>query len=173
MKKGSKKSGSASSFKSYDSASVSSEAKDRRTSTRDQLLASRRTMRSSSPSAEITLDPAAAQSLVASQGASGLPPASSSSAAQSNGGGKETTVVNPNNVSFGLQGQEGGGRSLTLTTLDVAQSAERLMMSGYKFDADENMASNMGASFQTAPENMSGGEYRGRGTQTRVRGMLS
>jgi len=152
MKKSKKSSGS--SVKSHDSGSVVSQpSKDRRTATRDALLASRRVMRSSSPGAgnQMTLDPVGAQPLVESQGASGILPPAPPSAAE--GGQSSDMAVG---VSAVKQGQGTENKPLTLTTLDVAQSAERLMMSGYKFDIDENLASNPGTSFQTAPENLSG-----------------
>ncbi|GMH54901.1 hypothetical protein TrRE_jg5539 [Triparma retinervis] len=150
MKKSRKSSGS--SVKSFGSNSVVSEPKDRRTATRDALLASRRTMRSSSPSGnEMSLDPANAKPLDASQGASGITPPPP----ELNGEGKPANDMSTN-AAGNISGQgQADGRPLTLTTLDVAQSAERLMMSGYKFDIDENLASNPGASFQTAPENLS------------------
>ena len=152
MKKSRKSSGS--SVKSHNSDSVVSDPKDRRTATRDALLASRRTMRSSSPSGnEMSLDPSNAKPLDVSQGASGITPPAAELSGEVKQGNNDTTAAVGANTSE--HGPADAGNPLTLTTLDVAKSAERLMMSGYKFDIDENLASNPGASFQTAPENLS------------------
>eukprot|EP00518_Triparma_eleuthera_P013161 CAMPEP_0182481564 /NCGR_PEP_ID=MMETSP1319-20130603/37529_1 /TAXON_ID=172717 /ORGANISM="Bolidomonas pacifica, Strain RCC208" /LENGTH=186 /DNA_ID=CAMNT_0024683183 /DNA_START=57 /DNA_END=614 /DNA_ORIENTATION=+ len=125
VKKSGKKLSSASSVSSVNSASSQPPPVPSRSQARSQLLETRKIMRSGSGELKtpITLDVAPPTSMPLPHSASSdnldnLPPTTTTA---------DLNTSNANNLST----------TLHATTLDVAKSAERLMMSGYAYDVSE------------------------------------